>query len=70
MILKCINTGGYHLTLNKVYNAELYNMFNFEGKKVFDYYIINDIGIRHGVKSSLFMNISEHRYEILKQLGI
>lgn len=73
MILKCINTAGYHLTLNKLYNAELCtdcpSEFN-KGKQVFDYYITNDIGIRHGIESSIFIDISEHRDEIFKQLGI
>ena len=73
MILKCINTGGYHLTLNKVYNVELCtdcpSEFN-KGKNVFDYYIINDIGTRNAIESSLFINLSEHREEKLKLLGI
>ena len=54
-----------HLTLNKIYEAEI-----CLDTKTFDYYIINDIGIRHGLKKSLFINISEMREEKLKELGI
>ena len=65
MKLKCINTGDYYLTLNKIYEAEI-----CLDTKTFDYYITNDIGIRHGLEKSLFINISEMREEKLKELGI
>ena len=61
MKLKCINACEYHLTLNKIYEAEI-----CLDTKTFDYYITNDIGIRHGLEKSLFINISEMREEKLK----
>jgi hypothetical protein len=73
MILKCINIGGYHLTIDKIYEAEICLDSPSEvrpGEQVFDYYITNDIGIRHGIGSSLFKNISEIREEKLNELGI
>jgi hypothetical protein len=73
MILKCINIGGYHLTIDKIYEAEICLDAPSEvrpGEQVFDYYIINDKGIRHGVQASFFKNISEIREEKLNELGI
>jgi hypothetical protein len=73
MILKCINIGGYHLTIDKIYEAEICLDAPSEvrpGKQLFDYYIINDKGIRHGVHASFFKNISEIREEKLNELGI
>ena len=73
MILKCINRGGYHLTIGKIYEAEVCLDAPSEvrpGEQVFDYYIINDKGLRHGVDASLFKDISELREEKLKELGI
>lgn len=73
MILKCISRGGYHLTIDKIYEAEACLDAPSEvrlGEGVFDYYITNDIGIRHGIEASLFKNISELREEKLNELGI
>ena len=73
MILKCINIGGYHLTIDKIYEAEVCLDAPSEvrpGEQAFDYYITNDIGIRHGVQASFFKNISEIREEKLNELGI
>lgn len=73
MKLKCINTGGYHLTLNKIYETEICldtKTFEQPLPASSDYYITNDIGIRHGLEKSLFINISEMREEKLKELGI
>ena len=73
MILKCINHDYYHLTVNKLYKAELCldspSEFN-PNKQVFAYYIINDLGFRHGVEGDLFINISEHRDKQLNKLGL
>jgi len=73
MILKCISNGSYYLTIDKIYEAEVCLDTPSEvrpGGQVFDYYIINDKGIRHGVQASFFKNISEIRDEKLKELGI
>lgn len=73
MILKCISNGGYYLTIDKIYEAEVCLDSPSEvrpGEQVFDYYIINDKGIRHGVQASLFKNISEIRDMKLRELGI
>jgi len=40
------------------------------GKQVFDYYIINDKGVRHGVEKELFIDIVKIRQDKLKELGI
>ncbi len=48
----CINRGSYHLTKGKIYSAEICKdapSEYFPGKQVFDYYVINDRGHRHGV---------------------
>ena len=73
MILKCISNVGYYLTIDKIYEAEICLDSPSEvrpGEQVFDYYIVNDIGIRHGIEASLFKNISEIREEKLNELGI
>ena len=73
MILKCIRQGGYHLTPGKNYQAEVCldapSDF-FPGKQVFDYYIINDLGHRHGVESNIFIDLDLVRESKLKELGI
>ena len=73
MILKCIRQGGYHLTPGKNYQAEVCldapSDF-FPGKQVFDYYIINDLGHRHGVESNIFIDLDVIRESKLKELGI
>ena len=73
MILKCINKGSYHLTLGKNYQAEVcldVPSDFFPGKQVFDYYIINDLGHRHGVEGNIFINLDVVRESKLKELGI
>lgn len=73
MILKCIRQGGYHLTPGKNYQAEVCldapSDF-FPGKQVFDYYIINDLGHRHGVEGNIFIDLDVVRESKLKELGI
>lgn len=73
MKLMCIRRGGYHLTKGKIYNAEICDDSPsdfFPGKQVFDYYIINDIGHRHGIESNLFVDIVKAREDKLNELGI
>ena len=73
MKLMCINTGGYHLTEGKIYSAQICKDAPsdfFRGKQVFDYYITNDIGIRHGIEKELFIDISKIREDKLNELGI
>ena len=65
LVLCTLCRAEYHLTLNKIYEAEI-----CLDTKTFDYYITNDIGIRHGLEKSLYINISEMREEKLKELGI
>jgi hypothetical protein len=69
----CIDRGSYHLTKGNIYSAEIcidcpseFNPF----KQVFDYYIINDKGVRHGVEKELFIDIVKIRQDKLKELGI
>ncbi len=73
MLVKCINTGGYHLTLGKNYQVEVCSDVPSKinaGKQVFDYYVVNDLGVRHGVEKRLFISISDLREYRLKRLGI
>lgn len=71
--LKCINNGGYYLTVGKNYQAEVCTDAPSEfrpGKQVFDYYIINDKGHRHGIEGNLFIRVDELRIKKLDKLGI
>ncbi len=73
MRLMCIDKGSYHLTKGKIYSAEVCNdrpSEFFTGKQVFDYYIVNDRGVRHGVEKELFVDIVKIRKDKLKELGI
>ena len=73
MKLMCIRKSGYHLTVGKIYNAEICDDSPsefFPGKQVFDYYIINDIGHRHGIEANLFVDIAKVRQDKLDELGI
>jgi hypothetical protein len=71
MLLKCIDKGSYHLTPGKNYQAELCldcpSEF-FPGKQVFDYYIINDLGHRHGVESNIFIDLDVIRDKKLNKI--
>lgn len=72
MLLKCIDRGGYHLTVGKNYQAEICSDAPsdfFPGKQVFDYYIINDKGHRHGIEFNLFIRVDELRIKKLESLG-
>ena len=73
MRLMCVDKGSYHLTKGKIYSAEICKDSPsdfFPGKQVFDYYIINDKGVRHGVEKELFIDIVKIRQDKLKKLGI
>lgn len=65
MLLRCINNGGYYLTVGKDYHAVACS-----AKQVFDYYITNDKGHYHGVNKELFVPVSELRDLKLRRLGI
>jgi len=65
LLVKCIDSGSYYLTVGKNYYAKKYDCV------VFDYLIVNDIGIEHAVEKELFIiNVQEMRNEKLKKLGI
>ena len=71
--LMCVNRGSYHLTKGKIYSADICSdapSEYFPGKQVFDYYVINDRGFRHGVEKGLFVDIVKVREKKLKELGI
>jgi hypothetical protein len=64
MLVVCKNTGGYHLTLGKTYNVNekyLFDKSEFSDKPIFDYLIINDLGVEHGVESDIFITLKEER---------
>lgn len=56
----CIDSGSYHLTVNKIYEVENYYLngnnivTTTQNSNGLDYYITNDIGHRHTVESTLF----------------
>jgi hypothetical protein len=64
ILLKCINIGSYHLTVGKVYQGFKYDFH------IFEYKIINDKGIEHGVESGLFIDLQKHRLRQLNKIGI
>jgi hypothetical protein len=73
MRLMCIDKGPYHLTKGKIYSAEICTDCPsefFPGEQVFDYYIVNDRGYRHGVEKGLFVDIVKIREMKLNDLGI
>lgn len=71
----CIDSGSYHLTVNKIYEVENYYLWislngTTQNSNGLDYYITNDIGYRHTVESTLFTTVPIIREQKLKQLGI
>lgn len=64
MKVVCIDKGSYYLTVGKVYDVDSYDT------PVFEYWIFNDMGVRHGVEEELFVELSEVRNDKLKELGI
>jgi hypothetical protein len=64
MLVKCIDKGSYHLTVGKNYFVEKYD------NNIFHYWIINDIGHKHGVEKELFIDVQKMRIEKLKKIGI
>ena len=69
----CVNRVSYHLTKGKIYSADICSdapSEYFPGKQVFDYYVINDRGFRHGVEKGLFVDIVKVREGKLNSLGI
>ena len=73
MRLMCIDKGSYYLTKGKIYSGDICNDCPSEfnpGKQVFEYYVINDKGVRHGVEKGLFIDIVKIRQDKLKELGI
>ena len=67
----CIDSGSYHLTVNKIYEVENYYLNGTtQNSNGLDYYITNDIGYRHTVESTLFTAVPIIREQKLQQLGI
>ena len=72
-MLRCISKGSYYLTEGKYYFAEVCDDAPsefFQDKQVFDWYIINDKGVRHGVEKELFVEVDKLRELKLRTLGI
>ena len=71
-LVKCINSkSGYHLTIDKIYNVEICTspISPITKKPIFDYYVTNDLGHKHGIENNPFIDISELRENKLKDLG-
>jgi len=67
----CIDSGSYHLTVNKIYEVENYYLNGTtQNSNGLDYYITNDIGYRHTVESTLFTAVPIIREQKLQQLGL
>lgn len=63
LLLRCINHGGYFLTIGKIYQAE-YN----QTPENLPYIITNDKGFRHAIEDNLFINIIDERDSKLQNL--
>lgn len=62
MVVKCINSGDYHLTVGKVYLVAI-------SLKYTDKYVIdNDWGFRHFVEPNLFIDVSDHRENLINEI--
>lgn len=71
MKVVCIDSGSYHLTVNKIYEVENYYLNGTtQNSNVLDYWLINDIGYSHAVESTLFTEVPIIREQKLQQLGI
>ncbi len=67
----CIDSGSYHLTVDKIYEVEDYcGTTHWVSSKGLDYWLVNDIGYSHGVESTLFTTVPIIREQKLQQLGI
>lgn len=64
MKVVCINSGGYHLDVGKIYDVDPIV------DELFDYDIVNNLGYKHKIESHLFVDISVLRNNKLKTLGI
>jgi hypothetical protein len=70
--IKCINTGGYHLTLNKIYLATKVETVSelIPFKIILSYKLINDKGIEFYSEMDNFMPIFIWRESQLNKIGI
>jgi hypothetical protein len=61
--IKCINTGGYHLTLNKIYQATLSKEDSelIPNHQIISYKLINDKGVEFYSEKENFITINEWR---------
>ncbi len=61
--IKCINTGGYYLTLNKIYQATLSREDSelVPNQKIISYKLINDKGVEFYSERENFITIDNWR---------
>lgn len=65
MKVVCLRTGGYHLTINKVYDVNF-----IIDNNLFTYEITNDIEYTHLIEGDIFCLLSDTRNRKLEELGI
>jgi hypothetical protein len=68
--IKCINTGGYHLTLNKIYLATKVEMASkiTPNHTILSYQLINDKGVKFYSEIENFITINKWRESQLSKI--
>jgi phosphomevalonate kinase len=68
--IKCINTGGYYLTLNKIYQAILSKEDSklIPNHQIISYKLINDKGVEFYSETSNFIEIKKWRENQLNKI--
>jgi hypothetical protein len=68
--IKCINTGGYHLTLNKIYLATKVEMASklTPYHTILSYELINDKGVKFYSEMENFITIDKWRESQLSKI--
>ena len=68
--MMCIDKGSYHLTEGKIYDLVQLCKDIDDASKLFNYYVIDDIGCEHHIEGNLFIDLDVVREEKLNELGI
>jgi hypothetical protein len=68
--IKCINTGGYHITLNKIYQAKIVEQVSklMPNHQIISYELINDKGVNFYSETSNFIEINKWRENQLNKI--
>ncbi len=68
--IKCINTGGYHLTLNKIYKGKIVKQYSklIPNHQIISYKLVNDKGVEFYSETSNFIEIKKWRENQLNKI--